>query len=64
MVTAKIENENSIVRIHDEFFDSMPERRMQHVNRIITEHYKRRYVNNTEEDNTSITGKAEMVVTK
>lgn len=64
MVTAKIENENSIVRIHDEFFDSMPERRIQHVNRIITEHYKRRYVNNTEGDNTSITGKTEMPVTK
>lgn len=50
MVAAKIESNNSTIRIHDEFFDSTPEYRIQHLNRIVTDHYKRRYVSN-EQDN-------------
>lgn len=64
MVTAKIENEESIVRIHDEFFDSMPERRIQHVNRIVTDYYKRRYVNSAADGNSSNIGKTEIVTMK
>lgn len=55
MVAAKIESNNSTIRIHDEFFDTTPEYRMQHLNRIVTDHYKRRYVSEPQDSNIQMT---------
>lgn len=42
MITAQFEGNGATVRIHDEYFDTKPEYRMQCLNRIVTDSYKRR----------------------
>jgi len=44
MIAYKIENSNATVRIHDEFCDTTSTQRMQLLNRIVTDHYKRKYI--------------------
>ena len=51
MIAVEIERSTATIRIHDEFLDHAPENRMQHLNRIVTDHYKRRYVTTQQENN-------------
>lgn len=50
MVAVEIEKSTATIRIHDTFLDTAPENRMQHLNRIVTDHYKRRYVSSQQND--------------
>jgi len=43
MIAFEIEGKNTTIRIHDEFYDVAPDHRIQHLNRIVTDHYKRKY---------------------
>ncbi len=50
MVAIEIEKSTATIRIHDTFLDTAPENRMQHLNRIVTDHYKRRYVSSQQNE--------------
>ncbi len=49
MVTAKVENNTAIIRIHDTYLDADSENRMQQLSRIVSNHYKRK-VSNSQQD--------------
>ena len=49
MVTAKVENNTAIIRIHDTYLDAASENRMQQLSRIVSNHYKRK-VSNSQQD--------------
>ena len=42
MIVAEIKNPTVTVRIHDDFFDTAHQDRINRISQIVTDHYKRR----------------------
>jgi len=42
MIVAEIKNPTVTVRIHDDFFDTAHQARINRISQIVTDHYKRR----------------------
>lgn len=46
MATFEIDNKTATVRIHDEFCNKATDLSIQNINRIVTNHYKRKALSN------------------
>ena len=64
MATFEMNNKTATVRIHDEFCNKATDFSVQNINRIVTDHYKRKVLSNQQNTGAAVNTTAPVVELK